>query len=58
VGKENDSINPDQARSSHLYRKDTAGLKALRGPDFDALLSEKGKSIPAGDAKYIFRNAQ
>ena len=33
-----------------------AGLKALRGPGFDAFLSEKGKAIPAAEARYLFRN--
>jgi lysophospholipase L1-like esterase len=33
-----------------------AGLKALRGTGLNSVLSEKGKAVPAGDPKYIFRN--
>jgi lysophospholipase L1-like esterase len=35
-----------------------AGLKALLGPGFESCLSDKGKAIPAGDARYIFRNSR
>jgi lysophospholipase L1-like esterase len=33
-----------------------AGLKALLGPGFNSFLSDRGRVVPAGDAKYIFRN--
>ena len=33
-----------------------AALRALNGAAFDAMLSEKGKAIPAADAKYVFEN--
>lgn len=34
-----------------------AGLKALEGTVFDVYLSDKGKAVPAADAKYIFPNS-
>ena len=34
-----------------------AMLKALEGPAFDVYLSDKGKAVPAADAKYIFPNS-
>ena len=34
-----------------------AGLKAFEGPAFDIYLSDKGRAVPAADAKYIFPNS-
>jgi lysophospholipase L1-like esterase len=34
-----------------------ACLKTFMGPAFDQVLNDKGKAVPAADAKYIFKNA-
>ena len=52
-----DSTHSSPAGAALNAEAIVAGLKALKASPFLALLSDKGKSIPAAEAKYVADNA-